>query len=148
MFFALFTALCSCGPKVYFEHEEEISGPWTYDHPVRFDYTVRDTSIAYDLLLNINHSSTFSTENLYVNVTTIFPDGKQTTSPVSLELASKNGDWEGKCRGDVCQITINLTTASYYKSAGVYALIFEQYARLDSLKGIFSLELQLIHSKK
>lgn len=135
--------LVSCGPKVIYTHKVDIKQPWDYFSPVTFEYEITDTIEAYDLQLSVVHADNFTFENMYVNATTIFPDGKKITRPVSLQLANSNGDWLGTCSGDHCTIQIPISTGAYYKSTGKYSLIFDQYSRKGNLEGIQSLEMEI-----
>lgn len=145
--FVLTVSLISCGPKVIYDHKENVISPWDYDKPITFDYRIEDTIMAYDLQLVVYHSSDFTFENLYINATTIFPDGKKTTYPVSLQLAHPNGEWIGDCSGDKCKIKIEISSGAYYKLAGNYKLVIDQYARKKELNGIYAFEMKIIEHK-
>lgn len=148
IFSILLLNLSSCGPKVIFDQKESISGPWLFDDVIKFDFEVTDETMTYDLILILIHSDVFSYENLYINATTIFPDGNKTTNPVSLQLADKNGGWIGDCSGDNCSLAIEMSSAAYFKSRGKYTIILEQYSRKDSLAGISAVQLKVIESQK
>ena len=111
-----------------FDQKESISDPWPYDDNKKFDFEITDNTKTYDLILILTHSDVFSYENIYLNATTIFPDGSKTTNPVSLP--------------------IEMSSASYFKSNGKYSIILEQYSRKDSLEGISAIELKVLESQK
>lgn len=148
IFSILLLNLSSCGPNVIFDQKESISDPWPYDDNKKFDFEITDNTKTYDLILILTHSDVFSYENIYLNATTIFPDGSKTTNPVSLQLADKNGGWIGDCTGDNCSIPIEMSSASYFKSNGKYSIILEQYSRKDSLEGISAIKLKVLESQK
>jgi gliding motility-associated lipoprotein GldH len=148
IFSMLLLNLSSCGPKVIFDQKVKLSGTWLYNDSIKFDFEITDNTKTCDLILVLTHSDVFSYENLYVNATTIFPDGSKTTNPVSLQLADKNGGWIGDCTGDNCSITIAMSSAAYFKSSGKYAIMLEQYSRKDSLEGISAIELKVMESQK
>lgn len=141
-----FVFLSSCGPKVIFQEKTNLEDLWLHIDKIRFDYEVSDISRPYDLLLNVTHDDDFSYENLYINVTTVFPDGKNTVNPVSLQLADYNGDWLGDCDGKSCVLSIEISTKAYFEKSGKYSLQLEQYSRKDSLRGIRLLELKILES--
>lgn len=140
--------MSSCGPNVIFDQKEFISDPWLYNDKKKFDFEITDNTKTYDLILILTYSDVFSYENLYVNATTIFPDGSKTINPVSLQLADKNGGWIGDCSGDNCSIPISMSSSAYFKSNGKYTIILEQHSRKDSLEGISAVELKVIESQK
>jgi len=139
----LFVMLYACGPKTIFDQQKDIPNPWSYGDKISFEYEVQDTATAYDLLLGINHVTDFSFENLYMNVTTVFPDGQKITNPVSFQLADSQTDWIGDCNSNSCDIEIEMSTKAFYKKSGKYTLIFEQYSRKDSLEGINWLKVKI-----
>lgn len=144
LFFVLFfVMLYACGPKTIFDQNEDVPNPWSYADKISFEYEVQDTSVAYDLLLSINHEIDFSFENLYLNITTVFPDGEKITNPVSFQLSDSQTNWIGDCGNKNCDIEIEMSTKAYYKKKGKYTLIFEQHSRKDNLEGINSLTVKI-----
>ncbi len=135
--------MTSCGPKVIYDQKVEVKNPWQYSSPATFEYEVLDTTISYDLQLDVTHTIDFSFENLYINATTVFPDGKKSTHPVSLQFANESGDWIGNCTGESCNIMIDISSGSFFKTVGKYGLNIEQYSRKDGLEGIKSLTLKI-----
>jgi gliding motility-associated lipoprotein GldH len=129
-------AAISCGPKIVYEQSRDIKQPWSYGQSLTYDFEITDTTKAYDLSLKVDHRSDFTYENMYVKVTTIFPDGKKVDHPLSLQLASPNGTWIGDCRGDFCSAKIFLASSAYYKHKGRYKINFEQFSRNDTIGGI------------
>ena len=99
-------------------------------------------------MMGLVHAAEFDYENMYVNVTTVFPDGKKTTNPVSFQLANADGTWQGNCNGDVCTIDIEMTSKAFFEKVGKYTLCFTQFSRKDSLEGLVSMELKVVESPK
>jgi gliding motility-associated lipoprotein GldH len=138
--------MLSCGPRVIFDQKVSISGPWLYDNNIKFDFEVTDETKKYDLILILSHSDVFSYENLYINATTVFPDGTKTTNQVSLQLADENGKWLGDCSGNNCTIPLEMSSAAYFKALGKYSISLDQFSRKDSLDGISAIELKVVES--
>jgi gliding motility-associated lipoprotein GldH len=109
---------------------------------------VEDTTKAYDLSVNVLHADSFAYENVYVMVTTIFPGGDSTRNQLSLQLARPDGQWQGNCSGNTCELSIPMSTAAYFKHEGRYSLIFEQHSRESDLYGIESLGLTIKETPK
>lgn len=138
--------LSSCGPTVIYHHEEKVPASWTYQDSLVFGFEVSDTSLAYDMWLYCDHQSTFPFENLYLQITTTFPDGSKTVSPLSLRLSDEKGDWQGKCSGQKCNIEIPISSRAYYKLPGLYHIVMHQYSRQDSLHGIDAISIKISQS--
>ena len=136
--------MMSCGPKVIFSDKQEIADKWTYASPNTFTYEIEDTLKSYDLQLIVDHNKDFKYENLYINASTVFPDGKKITNPVSLQMTNPESEWIGNCSGDQCTLSIDILSGAFYKSIGKYSLIIEQFSRSEILEGIKAIELKII----
>ena len=132
--FMLFTG---CGSN--FEYSETFSIPgnaWTYADTATFAVPITDTTARYNLYLDIDHTTEYSFENMYVKIHTNFPSGKRLSEQVNIDMANKAGVWHGDCRGENCQLRVNLQRNAYFNEVGTYQLTFEQFMRVDSLEGI------------
>ena len=146
-YFFLCLVMMSCNHAVIYDQKQDVSSPWKYSDTKDFTYEIKDTTLAYDLIISLEHSTHFSFENLYLNVKTIFPDGNFTSSPVSFQLADEKGDWAGECSGEKCNTEIDMASAAYFKSPGKYQLSFEQHSRNENLEGIHSIRIKVVKSK-
>ncbi len=139
----------ACGKDyIYQEYSELDKAGWKYQNPVSFSFEIRDTTKVYDLLLEVTHADTFAFENAYVKVFTSFPDGKITEQQLSLELAAKNGRWNGNCSGGQCKLLIGLQQGAIFNQSGKYKVSFEQYGRSALLKGIYEIGFLIENTKK
>ena len=141
IFFSITWLVWACDHETLYEETKTIPQPWTYTDKIQFDYAVQDTTKAYDLNVQIIHADSFAYENMYVMVTTIFPGGDSTRNQLSLQLASSDGQWQGVCSRNTCNLSIPMSSAAYFRQPGQYSLIFEQHSREDALHGIESLGL-------
>lgn len=134
--------LSSCGDDYLYEKKLEIANQsWTYRDTLRFDFTIADTTFACDLLLEVRHAADYGFQNLYVQMHTRFPSGKEDRQVVSLELADKIGIWQGDCGGKWCDVQIPLQERVVFTEAGKYSLAVEQFMRQSPLPGIESMKL-------
>lgn len=145
--FVLALTIASCNTKEVYNHTHTVKGPWVFADSLVYDYVITDTIVPYNLVLTVNHSNEYPYENLYINATTIFPDGYRTTNPVSLELADDHGQWQGQCSGQKCKAVIEIAQKAYFEKMGKYRLVLEQFSRMDSLPGIQAIQLQILQSE-
>jgi len=119
LYITILAFIYSCnGPTVVHADLLDIGEQWSYDHVLVSSYEVQDTSSKYDLALRLNHSKEYDYQNIYLNVETVFPDGKKTSNPLSLDLANKIGTWLGKCGSKDCDITFSFQDNFRFKSLG------------------------------
>lgn len=140
---ALLFAACERVPLYEQSHDLNSEQGWGYDNSYSFNFAIEDTSKSYELLLDLGHSREYKHENLYLQLTTAFPGGDTTRSPLSLELANKAGQWYGKCSGKYCHVSIPLQEKIHFQEPGNYALIFDQFMREPQVEGIGSIRLRL-----
>lgn len=127
----------ACSKDYMFKEYKDIATTgWAYEQPLSFEFEIKDSSKVYELMLDVVHADTFAFENAYVKVFTEFPNGTKTEQQLSLELAAKNGIWNGKCSSGVCDVMISLQQAVVFAQLGKYKVTFEQYGRNPVLKGI------------
>lgn len=123
-----------------------IEGDWTYQDKLESTITVSDTLMNYDLALKLNHSKEFGFQNIYLDIETVFPDGKKIAKPLSLQLATSAGIWNGKCSGDNCEIVFSLQDKFKFKDLGDHKFTIGQYSRETALIGINAVELLLFET--
>lgn len=141
----LSTALGSCKQSVVYEETFEIDPQqgWPYADSLTYAFSIADTLQVYNLYLELDHLVDYPYQNLYINIRTVFPDGKDLAQVLSLELSDKQGFWQGDCNGEACELRIPIQERTYFNQLGDYRIVVEQYMRTDSLRGLQSIGLQL-----
>lgn len=139
--------LCACGPTAIYEESKAFpDSGWAYDMPADFQYRIQDTTKAYDLILNVTHSTDFASQNFYVKLYTTLPAGTVDTQQLSLQLAGEFGAWLGDCSSSECTLSIPLLNSVRYRSSGAYGLRVEQFSRNNPLAGIKALTLKVVQA--
>ncbi|GLR19796.1 gliding motility lipoprotein GldH [Portibacter lacus] len=147
--FSLLVFLIACNNDVYYKQSYAIpSSGWEYDTPATFEFNVDDLETYFDLILDVDHSIDYVYENTYVKIHTTFPSGEKITDQVSLQLADDLDQWEGKCSGTNCTVSILLQNRVFFKEAGKHIIEIEQFNRVEPLMGINSLELKIVNAEK
>ena len=133
-----------CEQSYFFEQTVLIkNGSWSYEQPVSFNVEVNDPKKKYNLYFDIDHSTDYSFQNMYVQMNTAFPDGEKISKPLSIDFMDKTGRWYGKCSGELCKLRVQLKTAIQFKDPGNYGFEFEQYMRRKNLDGIKNLAFRM-----
>ncbi|MCR9287719.1 MAG: gliding motility lipoprotein GldH [Bacteroidetes bacterium] len=129
--------LISCGKNYIFEKSVPIqNGEWAYSDTLNFNFEIQDTTKIYNLYLDIDHSTDYGFQNLYINVYTKFPSGERIKEMLSVELAAKGGIWFGDCDVEKCKLEIPIQQNAFFNIAGSYEVTVEQYMRKNPLSGI------------
>lgn len=131
--------LFACGNDFLYKETKEINkAVWTYQQPLPYEFVIEDTTLSYNLYLDLVHHTNYPFQNLYTKIKTTYPSGRTAESQISLELANKLGEWQGNCSSERCKLRVVLQEQTYFKEIGTHQLVFEQYTRTDSLRGVES----------
>lgn len=137
--------LMGCSSDVILDKEMKVSDSgWTYKDTLVYEFLVEDTTTSADFLLDVKYNTDFGYENLYTELTTIFPNGESTKETLSFELRSKDAIDQTKCSGGKCTVPIVMLENANFSQLGKHLVKINQYSRVDSLKGIESLRLSIL----
>ena len=141
--------IVGCQADVYYSQSLDLGEGAIWDEAMSLNsnFSIADTSSTYDLFLDIDHSSDYQYENVYLEVTTTFPHKESVSQVLSIDLADKRGQWQGKCRGDQCNLRVVLKEATRFDKAGDYGLSISQHSRESALSGISNVEFLLVASE-
>ena len=131
----------ACNGYQYDEQRKIKDAEWTYKDLVEFNFEISDTNSLYNIYLEVTHDAAYTAQNLYAKVFVTFPDSKERNQLVSMELADGRGEWLGKCASKKCTRRIPFMPNAAFDQIGKYKLKFEQFSRLEKVKGIESLRL-------
>jgi len=136
--------LCSCGPSPHYSSTVELTASgWSYEDKAQFQPTITDTTSVYELQLIIDHQDAYTKENIYLAITTGFPNQEEKREQLTIDLASNDGKWVGNCSGANCKCKVFLLENFKFPVPGKYDFTIEQYTRESLLKGVNSLTLEL-----
>ena len=137
--------LAACGPDYVYQQVQKIpnDGQWQYTDTLNFKFTITDTVSHYNFYLDFEHSDTFPFQNVYLQLSTRFPDGHRLTKLRSFDFFDAQGAVLGECSGHKCRLRSVLQENAYFKEPGAYVLTVEQNSRLDPLSCLQSVGLSL-----
>jgi len=108
----------SCTEEPFYSESQEIPVPWPYEQEIEFYVDIVDTSSLYTMELLINHAGAYKYENIYFRVKTDFPSIEDREELLNVELASKAGQWMGKCNAKAVRLrSICLTDSNFLSQA-------------------------------
>ena len=139
--------ICACSDNTLYDHTIEFDNSiWKYETPANFEFDIADNAKRYDLFLDIDHSPEYAFENLYLRINTEFPDKSTASDTLSIEMVNNQGAWVGKCRSDICDLTVFLQENTRFKNVGNHKISIEQFTRESALNGIKSISFRLGYS--
>jgi len=136
--------LCSCDPKRLFEENRVVDkGIWSSTEKQIFEVTIPDTTLRYNVYLNIRNAMEYPYSNLYIFMQTVFPDGRIARDTIECALADYDGRWLGSGMGSVKYNRFLLQNGVSFRQKGTYRFELEQAMRVNELKGIRDIGLRI-----
>lgn len=134
--------LSSCGFN--YTYNETISiddGKWYKDEAAHFEVAIHDSINSQNFILNFRNNTNYRYSNLYIFMTTHFPNGNITRDTIECVLADQSGKWLGKGWGNIKENQIVLKSGLKFPLTGKYDFYVQQAMREDTLRGIESVGL-------
>ena len=133
----------ACEPNTLYRKDKSLDNKtWHYKDIVKFNVPINDTVGKYNFFINIRNSSDYSFMNLFVFMTTLYPDGNISKDTIEFILSRPDGKWLGKGR-NIIDNKILLKQNMTFGQAGIYSFEFVQAMRVDELKGVEDFGIQI-----
>jgi len=141
----LFTA---CDQTRLFEEYKTINNyKWHYQDTVKFEFTVEDTTTAYDIMFNLRHKGNYPYRNIWVQLIREAPnEGVSKLKKKEFKLAEKDGRWTGNGMGDIYDHRFRVKQNFRFGRKGTYEFKMVHLMREDNLKGIMDVGLRISKS--
>ena len=149
--FTLFAVSCD-RYRVYEENIKIKDGIWNVHDTVFFNVDIADTVSPVNMYINVRIAGMYQFENLYMFVTTWFPNGKSQRDTVECILADTRG-WLGNGLGDIWDNQILYRRRVQFPMTGKYIFAYEQAQRfgdkafIENLPFIMDLGLRIEKDK-
>ncbi len=138
----------ACGRQsIYNQHIDLKNGKWFKDNAAHFEVQVSDTSKPYNFFITVRHNTDYRYSNLYLFLTTRFPDNSLTRDTLECILADDSGKWFGKGWSNIKEDNILMRKDLKFPMTGTYNFYFQQAMRQDTLKNILSIGIDITKTK-
>jgi len=140
-------SLSSCNTIDIYEKTAAIPGhAWKSSFKPSFSFTIKDTTVPYQLFIVLRHNEKYNYNNIYINLYVQFP-GKDSIQKIQLPLTLANNEgWLGSGMDDIYEHRIQLTQQGrdfYFKKPGNYTFSIEQIMREDPLQNVLDIGLRI-----
>ena len=135
----------SCGKgKIFTEYKKvDSENGWSKKEKIIFEPEIKDTVNLYNVFVNVRHASIYPYKNLYIFLTTEYPDGRKEIDTLDCTLADEQNKWLGDGAGDLWDNSVLLQSNVRFPKAGKYKFTYEQGMRVDPLPMILDLGLTI-----
>jgi len=143
---ALTIFLSSCDKKRIYEKNVDFEKRyWLVKEQPKFEFSIEDTTIPYNLYCNIRNEVSYPKTNLYLTYylrdsTTLL----QKKLMSNLLFDEKTGEPFGTSGlGDVYDHQVPILKGYKFRHAGTYTITLEQFMRLDTLQGVLAVGIRV-----
>ncbi|MCL6524366.1 MAG: gliding motility lipoprotein GldH [Thermoflavifilum sp.] len=116
---------------------------WYANFRPSFTVQITDTTALYDIYVVLRHTNDYRYSNLWLLITTEFPNGHAIRRRVELPLADPTGKWFGTGIEDIFFHRILIQHRAYFNQIGTYRFTFEQDMRDNPLPYIMNVGLRI-----
>jgi gliding motility-associated lipoprotein GldH len=132
---------------VYSKYINFADEQWFDKDKAVFDLEITDTQTLNNISLMVRHTESYPYNNLFLFVTTKYPDGKVLTDTMEVVLANSKGEWLGSGAGDIFDIKVPIKKNVRFPLGGKYQFSFEQGMRVNPLPMIMDFGFEIEKSK-
>ncbi len=138
----------ACNKNVVFSKYQTFKdNEWFVKDKAVFDVAITDVTSLNTISLMVRHADSYPYSNLFLFVTTKYPDGLTLTDTMEVVLANQKGEWQGSGAGDIYDFKIPIKKNIRFPNAGNYQFTFEQAMRVDPLPLIMDFGFEIQKSK-
>ena len=136
--------LFSCNKNtIYSKYQSFDKYDWYRNNKAIFETEITDLNSLHDINLMVRHTDAYPYSNLFLFLTTKYPDGKIVTDTLECVLSNSKGEWLGNGGGDIFDLSMALKKNLRFPLAGKYQFTFEQGMRTDPLPLIMDFGMEI-----
>jgi gliding motility-associated lipoprotein GldH len=146
---AIALACSSCNRNVVYREYQTFKGlEWHASDTAVFNVDITDTTTLNNISLMVRHSDSYPYNNIFLFVTTMYPDGKVLKDTMEVVLASSSGEWLGSGMGDIFDFKVPVKKNIRFPRSGRYTFVFRQAMRVDPLPLVMDFGFEVEKVKK
>jgi len=136
--------LPSCGSRdVFNQYVTFPDNNWHFDSVSRFDVNVKDTSLNYNVFVNIRHTEAYPYLNLWLFLEKTHTNGQKERDTIGVEVADIYGKWMGSGSTSLIQLAVPLHQNIKFTEPGEYSFVLRHGMRDTLLTGIKNIGIRI-----
>lgn len=144
----LCTLFFSCdAPALYDYYQPLDNTTWEKNKEYFFSFDIKDTSIPYDLTLEIRNNNLYPYQNLWIICTEDQPVGPMRKDTLECKLTNEYGKWKGYGIS-LFQTSIPIKQKLHFSHTGLYTFAFRHIMRDEKLEGIQEIGFRVVPLEK
>ncbi len=136
--------LTSCGSSdIYNQYDTFADNNWHFDSISRFAVEVKDTSLHYNVFVNLRHTEEYTYQNFWLFVESIGADSMLHRDTIGVEVADMYGKWRGAGSASMFQLAVPLSLNQQFAKPGIYQYALRHGMRDTVLSGIKNIGIRI-----
>lgn len=137
---AVVVLLTACRSDIVFSRFSPIpSGEWHMDSVLCFDFTVPDTTAAYDMTVYVRHTERYPYQNIW-----LFVGDSTCRDTVGCFLADDRGRWLGDRHHGFIESTVSIGQNRHFPNQGMGYVEIRHGMRDTLLRGVMDIGVEII----
>lgn len=133
--------LWSCDPNHVFDEYKTVSNQWNKDSIVSFKVNPPDTINNYNVFINLRNNNNYKYSNLFLIVSTNFPNGKVIKDTLEYRMTKPSGEFLGTGFTDVKENKLWYKENVVFNESGEYQFTIQHAMRENGkVEGVVNLE--------
>jgi len=116
---SLFAVACTSN-DVYFQYKSVTPKGWSKDSIYSFDIPFSDTTVLYNVYVNVRNRGEYPYQNLWLYLSKTTPDKIQSKDSIECFLADQRGKWLGSGIGSIMEMPVLYQQNVRFKTKGTY----------------------------
>jgi gliding motility-associated lipoprotein GldH len=134
-------SLVSCDSNSVFDQYKSVPNQWNKDSVITFKVQAPDSINAYNVFVNLRNTHNYKYSNLFLIVSTKFPNGKVIKDTLEYRMAKPNGEFLGTGFSDVKENKLWYKEDVVFNETGEYEFNIQHAMRENGkINGIVNLE--------
>ncbi|PWH83832.1 gliding motility lipoprotein GldH [Algibacter marinivivus] len=142
LFFGIcFFMMVSCDSNSVFDRYKSVPNVWHKDTVVNFKVNPPDSTIAYNLFVNLRNTNAYKYNNIFLIVEMIFPHGKTIKDTLEYRMAEPSGKLLGEGYTDIKENKLWYKENVIFSETGEYTVNIQHAMRENGkVNGVVELE--------
>ncbi len=141
--------LSSCNHSVVYQSNSSVNEKgWLPTDSLVFAFSIDEINRPLNFYFNVRNTTDYPYQNLYLFITTRYPNGTYSRDTAECIFATPEGKWLGKGNGRIKDSRFIFKRNLYFPQKGDYIIVVNHGMRENSLKGIHDLGIEISKPKE
>lgn len=139
----------ACTDDYLTDQQSNLEGVWNQNDTKSFKVDITDSLQLYDFYIHLRNGVEYRNANVFLFLTTYFPNGQIAIDTIEYFVADRSGKWLGDGLGKYKDNQILFKEKGRFPMCGLYQFEFEQATRTENgfLEGLYAIGIRIEESK-